>query len=84
MVECGSCHEARGFKLGDGERELLRKMCKIVNDLPNEPYYHRISLASIWGLAVGCEDDPFAALPGDEQGGVLEGFVVVEGGKDTS
>lgn len=83
-VECQCCSEARGFELSERDKELLHEMFKFSEDFPNMPYFQQISLASIFGLAAGSYDDPFAGLPGDEQDQVLEGYVLVEDRRETA
>lgn len=56
------------------------------------PYSQRIVLASIFGLATDCYDDPFAGLPGDESPFMglpgdeddqeFEEYVLAEGSED--
>lgn len=57
MVECGCCHQARGFELTKKEKEEFLRDFHIVDD--NSFYRQRVNRASIWGLSLDSHDSPF-------------------------
>ncbi|OJJ47406.1 hypothetical protein ASPZODRAFT_1948304 [Penicilliopsis zonata CBS 506.65] len=58
-TECGCCTRARGFTLSEKTKEVYMEQFGLTQ---NTHYSHRIALASIWGLALGNEADPFSLI----------------------
>ncbi|CAG8014144.1 unnamed protein product [Penicillium salamii] len=66
-IECGCCMKARGFTLTPEQKKGMTRVFRISRDY-QDPYYHRIVMASIWGLWKGSQDSPFDLI--DESGRV--------------
>lgn len=63
-VKCECFSAARGYHLGAEDEVHVQRLSRTVTDI-STGYAARSALASIFGLAANCYDDPFSGLPGE-------------------
>lgn len=62
-TECGCCQQARGVVLTDKAQQTMRSLYPRSSS-QNRPYYRKMMLVSIYGLADGHTENPFDLIDG--------------------